>query len=214
VTLAAPVVARVGVAGDSNMVLTASAAVQACAMHATHALALDYVATEFGSGLTDLDAIVSRFADLNVRCGGHDALVINWGEADLLHHDANWPAWFSGASGGIPYQERIAAVLASLPDDVAIYWLGLPYGLPAWAHPWEVSAINLALIAFEDPGAVSGAGFPHLLSSTAAQPDPRFRYVDTEALLVASGVSPRFDASLFHYSTAAAAALKRKRGGC
>lgn len=212
-SLSSPVAARLAVLGDSNVVVCAKAIIDACGAdpNGGDALAVDFVAAVSGTALVYLDQIVNRLYDVNVRCGGHDAFVFNWGVNDIGLSDADFAGYYHGtAPGGMHFARRIAAVLEAVPEEVGIYWIGVPQGLPVspW-HPYEIAAINLTLRAFEDPAAVLAldpVNFGVLLNPDGGQPDARFRYVDPDALIGAT--SPKFLDGV-HYSEAAAGALWR-----
>lgn len=208
--LAQPVKARAFVIGDSNIVFPAANVVQSSQQFPQAApsptVTVDYLAAVPGVGLRDLTQLLSRLNDAKIApiLAGYDAAIVNLGANDILQENANWNNFFAGTypiGSGIAYKQRIANLLAAIPSNVRVYWIGVASGIDTKIrpefHPFKISAVDLAIAGFDEAwGQFATPGFP-----TQA----RFKYVHADTALAL--IAPRFAADAVHYTPAAATAL-------
>lgn len=199
-----PVRCKVGVIGDSNVVFSGSQLLQAAQRYPnatpTPTISVDFIAAVPGIGLRDLTQLLTRLADSKLALDEYDAVLINLGVNDIILENANWNNFFAGtypSPGGKAYRQRVVDLLAAIPSNVRVYWLGIPSGITKpEVHFLEVAAVDIALAGFDFAwhGAVP--------ADPAAQ--TRFHYIHADS--VVSLIVPRFVDGL-HYTPAAAAAL-------
>lgn len=150
--LDAAIEARVLVVSDSQPVYAARQLIEQGNL-ATGAVLFDFCAGVPSAGLRDLDAILNRIAQVDLT--EFDAVLVNFGAADLLHEDNQWNGFFAGTAPSqadnsqMSYAGRIEAVVDAL-YPLPVVWIGVPTGMQNNQysqpfHPWEVAAIDIAL---------------------------------------------------------------------